>query len=170
MGFCILHEIINDQINGERPWSGNISHLHNQFKSIRLMNSLFKSSISLFGSFFHLPLKPQGSKSSWRNSVTEVESRVPWVFEWATTFFLFVAHSFFFLNGFLVIGVLVESQRDQCTKYFIAVIVCCLYLRVLWATRLNHDIIMSSSLAFSCLKTSPRDTPLQRSRRCSSRG
>lgn len=50
---------------------------------------------------------------------------------------------------------------DQWTKYFIAVIVCCLCLRVLWETWLNDDIIMSSALAFSCLKKYPRETPFQ---------
>lgn len=67
-------------------------------------------------------------------------------------FFVFVAHSgLFFKNGFAVSGGLVESQKDHWTKYFIAVIVCCLCLRILLETWLNHDIIMSSALAFSCL-------------------
>lgn len=118
------------------------------------MNSLFKSSISLFGSFFHLPIKPWGSKSRWTNSASEAGVECPLSFWMRNHFFLNLLLILgFFKNGFLLIGVLVESQKDQCTKYFIAVIVCCLYLRVLWATRLNHDVIMSSALVFSCLKT-----------------
>lgn len=113
------------------------------------MNLLFKSSLSLLLSSI---CQPQGSKSSWRNSVREVGVEFSLGFGMSNHFFLaYVAHTGLFKkNGFPVIRHSCGESKGPVSKHFI---VCCLRFRVLWETRLNHDIIISSALALSCLKS-----------------